>query len=201
MLRPCCPSRGASCSSRRAMSPRCGATPSPSSTRSGSPRLARRARERSARRRGRARPVSPLHAQGDPRAAPRHRADARGARIGPQALGCGVRTQRPGGVQAESRRVHIAACGTSYHAGLVAELFHRADIAASRRASRSRANIATAIRSSRRTRCSSPSPNRARPRTRWRRCATRKPGRVPLDALDLQRRRELHGARIGISCC
>ena len=42
--------------------------------------------------------------------------------------------------------VHIVACGTSYHAGVVAQLLHRADLPHALPRRRSRANIATAIR-------------------------------------------------------
>ena len=72
-----------------------------------------------------------------------------------------------------TEHVHIIACGTSYHSGVGRAVFHRADLQASRAPWRSRANTAIAIRWCRRIRCSSPSRSRAKPPTRWPRCASR----------------------------
>ena len=72
------------------------------------------------------------------------------------------------------KAVHIAACGTSYHAGLVASYFLE-QVCRIRRVPRSPANTAIETRLLRRTRYSSRFHNPARPRIPWRRCAT--PGR------------------------
>ena len=81
---------------------------------------------RADRGRRRARQVRALHAEGDPRAAARGRRDALGARRRRAAPVAGVRAGRDGGLQAHRRSVHIVACGTSYHAGIVARYLHRA---------------------------------------------------------------------------
>ena len=66
-----------------------------------------------------ARSVPALHAQGNSRAAPRNCADAGGANRGRQTIG---RRIRSGAAEIFKRvkAVHIAACGTSFHAGLTA---------------------------------------------------------------------------------
>jgi glucosamine--fructose-6-phosphate aminotransferase (isomerizing) len=68
--------------------------------------------------------------------------------------------------------VQIVACGTSYHAGAVAK-YYIEQIARLPCWSRSRASIAIAIRSCRRTRCSCRSRSQARRQTRSPRCAWR----------------------------
>ena len=167
--RRCCRSRGASCFWKRATSPRSGAVGQRRRSR-GHSRGTRGARERSARRRGRARPVPALHAQGDPRAAARHRPDARGARrrrqvldaaFGPAAPKCSSGSRRC--TSPPAARVFTRASSPAISSSSICRI---------PAGSRSPASTATAIRSSRRTRCSSRFPSPARRRTRWRRCAT-----------------------------
>ena len=67
-------------------------------------------------------PVPALHAQGDPRAAARRGEHAAGAGRQRPAARSSIRPGRNGGLQA-TENVHIVACGTSYHAGLVARYF------------------------------------------------------------------------------
>jgi glucosamine--fructose-6-phosphate aminotransferase (isomerizing) len=99
-----------------------------------------------------------------------------------------LRPRARGPVDKRTRGVQIVACGTSYHAGARRALLDRiaARIPCSR--SRSPANTATATRWCRRRRCSSPSRSRAKPPTRWPRCA-RQAGGLSRHARDLQRAR------------
>ena len=72
------------------------------------------------------------------------------------------------------KRVTIVACGTAYYAGLVAQILDRALRAPACR-DRCRLGIPLSRGAGRQGRtCASSSRNRARPRTRWPRCAMRK---------------------------
>ena len=129
------------------------------------------ARERVARRCRRARPVPAFHAQGDSRAAARHCADPGRARSGSEIAGSGVRAGRLAAVQARQGRAHR---GLRYQLSRRprGQLFHRTDLPYSgARRDRERVPLPRSG-DHRRTRCSSPFPNPARPRTLWRPCAT-----------------------------
>ena len=113
-------------SSTTATSSSCAPTASESATSPANRSSASRVRRRLGRRGRREGRLRDLHAQGDPRAA--HRARARRCR--PHGRGRRGRPRR-GRASAPSilrrlRRVFIVACGTSYHAGLVGKLRHRA---------------------------------------------------------------------------
>ena len=118
-----------------------------------------------------------LHAQGDPRAAarrPRHAARPRLARVGAtiylEEIGLTDEELRDG-----RARCSIVACGTSWHAGLVGQVPHRAARADPGRG-RLRVGVPLSRAARRRpARCRSSSASRARPPTRSPRCARRRP--------------------------
>jgi glucosamine--fructose-6-phosphate aminotransferase (isomerizing) len=85
----------------------------------GGRKRARSARKRTAGGRRRARPVPPLHAEGDSRTAARDCANPGGAGGRREVVGRRLRTERAA-VFKKVKAVHIAACGTSYHAAIVA---------------------------------------------------------------------------------
>ncbi len=119
------------------------------------------------RREGRLRDV---HAQGDPRAARRVRETIaerrRGRRRGP-------RRRRPPTSDPRERRPHrrSCACGTSFHAGWSGAYAIEEWARDARSRWTSPRSTATATRSSARETSSSASRSRARPPTRWPRCA------------------------------
>jgi carbonic anhydrase/acetyltransferase-like protein (isoleucine patch superfamily) len=138
------------------------ATASPSPT---APRRAPGEHLQPVGRRRRAGQVPPLHAEGDLRAAPgpgQHpRNHRRRRRHLPQLFGADAV-----GVFGATRRVLILACGTSYHAGLVARYWIES-VAKLRAPSRSPANTATANPCPTPTPWSSSSPSPAKPPTPW----------------------------------
>ena len=136
--------------------------------------------------------LPPLHAEGDLRAADRRRADP--AQLHPPGRGQVALPQIDFDL-ASVERVTIVACGTSYYAGMVAkywfEQFARVpvdiDVASEfryREPVLEPGGLALFI-----------SQSRARPPTRWRRCAT--PGRRADDRGRRQRPDQLDGARGG----
>ncbi len=74
---------------------------------------------------------------------------------------------------ARVKGLHIIACGTSYHAGLVAQVLDRGACPAAVSASRWPASTAIATRWCRPIPCSWPFRSPAKPPTHWRRCAKR----------------------------
>jgi hypothetical protein len=111
--------------------------------------------------------VPALHAEGDLRAAAgpgQHPGDDRPRRV----LAATVRRRR-GGTLFEARFVLILACGTSFHAGLVARYWIEGSPACPARRDRQRVPLSR-LRCRIRRPWSSPFRNRARPPTRWPRC-------------------------------
>ena len=174
-------------------------------------RRQQRARHRPRRRHGRARrsarascrPTPPsaalraLHAQGNPRAAARHRRHAAGARGQRAPAGAGLRAGGRASLQARRRTCTSSPAARAITPALVARYWHRADLQDPLRESRSRANTATATRWCRRTRCSSPSRSRARPPTRSPRCVSRKQAGYLSTLAICNVAGELAGARVG----
>ena len=126
--RRCCPSRVASCSSRKATSPRSAAKPCEIFDQHGNT-VQRAVRESELSADAAEKGDYPhfmlkeIHEQ--PRAVAQTLDGARGRR---QAARGRVRSRARQAVFAKTEAVHIVACGTSYHAGVVAQVLHRADL-------------------------------------------------------------------------
>ena len=194
-LRPCCRSRGASCFSRKAMSPRSGAHRSPSSTRT--VRAPTRAVLESelpadAVERGPYRHFMLKEIHEQPRAIAQTLEErVSGAKLLDAAFGPGAQEAfKTSQSRAHRRLRHELSRGPRRR------LFHRAVFAASRHASRSRASTATATRSSPPdTLFVTISQSGETADTLAALRNARRAGYLST-LVDLQRRRELHGARI-----